>query len=308
MTEFSESLTDPFGGPADPWMAGRTALVTGGGQQSENEPGVGYAICRVFAAHGARVAVLDRDLAAAQRTVDAIEADGGTAVAVVADLLDDEACRRAVEETVAAFGGFDTLVNNVAVGDRAGVFDVTPERFHQLMDLNLTTAWQMTRHAVEVLPAGSAIVNISSVGVRARGPAMVYNLAKAGAGEPHRRRGEHPRRPRHPGELRAGRRHLGGVRRRQHVRGDAGGAQGLVGAGHRGQSLGHRPGHALPLQRARPLGLRPDPVGGRRPEQPSRPASRPAAARRAGDDGAGDHDARGRPGGARMSGARTGSR
>ena len=179
MIEFSESLTDPFGGPADPWMTGRTALVTGGGQQSENEPGVGYAICRVFAAHGARVAVLDRDLTAAQRTVDAIEADGGTAVAVVADLLDDEACRRAVEETVAAFGGFDTLVNNVAVGDRAGVFDVTPERFHQLMDLNLTTAWQMTRHAVEVLPAGSAIVNISSVGVRARGPAMVYNLAKA---------------------------------------------------------------------------------------------------------------------------------
>ena len=179
MSEFSESLTDPFGGPADPWMAGRTALVTGGGQQSENEPGVGYAICRVFAAHGARVAVLDRDLAAAQRTVDAIEADGGTAVAVVADLLDDDACRRAVEETVAAFGGFDTLVNNVAVGDRAGVFEVTPERFHQLMDLNLTTAWQMTRHAVEVLPAGSAIVNISSVGVRARGPGMVYNLAKA---------------------------------------------------------------------------------------------------------------------------------
>ena len=179
MTEFSESLTDPFGGAASPWMAGRTALVTGGGQQSENEPGVGYAICRVFAAHGARGAVLDRDLAAAQRTVDAIEADGGTAVAVVADLLDDEACRRAVEETVAAFGGFDTLVNNVAVGDRAGVFEVTPERFHQLMDLNLTTAWQMTRHAVEVLPAGSAIVNISSVGVRARGPGMVYNLAKA---------------------------------------------------------------------------------------------------------------------------------
>jgi NAD(P)-dependent dehydrogenase (short-subunit alcohol dehydrogenase family) len=179
VTEFSESLTDPFGGAGDPWMAGRTALVTGGGQQSENEPGVGYAICRVFAAHGARVAVLDRDVAAAQRTVDAIEADGGTAVAVVADLLDDEACRRAVEETVAAFGGFDTLVNNVAVGDRAGVFEVTPERFHQLMDLNLTTAWQMTRHAVEVLPAGSAIVNISSVGVRARGPGMVYNLAKA---------------------------------------------------------------------------------------------------------------------------------
>jgi NAD(P)-dependent dehydrogenase (short-subunit alcohol dehydrogenase family) len=180
VTEYSESLTDPFGEAGEPWMAGRTALVTGGGQQSQNEPGVGYAISRVFAAHGARVAVLDRDLAAAQRTVDAIEADGGKAVAVVADLLDDDACKGAVAETVGQFGGFDTLVNNVAVGDRAGIFEVTPERFHQLMDLNLTTAWQMTRHAVEVLPSGSAIVNISSVGVRARGPGMVYNLAKAG--------------------------------------------------------------------------------------------------------------------------------
>jgi NAD(P)-dependent dehydrogenase (short-subunit alcohol dehydrogenase family) len=180
VTEFSESLTDPFGDAGELWMTGRTALVTGGGQQSTKEPGVGYAISRVLAAHGARVAVLDRDLAAAQRTVEAIEGDGGKAIAVVADLLDDDACKRAVEETVGQFGGFDTLVNNVAVGDRAGIFEVTPERFHQLMDLNLTTAWQMTRHAVEVLPSGSAIVNISSVGVRARGPGMVYNLAKAG--------------------------------------------------------------------------------------------------------------------------------
>jgi NAD(P)-dependent dehydrogenase (short-subunit alcohol dehydrogenase family) len=171
-------LDDPFG--TGDWMAGRTALVTGGGQTSDDHPGVGYAISRVFAAHGARVAVLDRDEAAAGKTVQRIEAAGGTAVPVVADLLDDDACKRAVGEVVAAFGGLDTLVNNVAVGDRAGVFDVTPERFHQLMDLNLTTAWQMTRHAVDVLRPGGAVVNISSVGVRARGPAMVYNLAKAG--------------------------------------------------------------------------------------------------------------------------------
>ena len=176
----TDPLLDPFGSPNDPWMTGRAALVTGGGQTSGSEPGVGYAISRVFAAHGAKVAVLDRDAGAAQRTVDRITADGGTAVAVVADVLDDDACRRAVAEAVAALGSLDTLVNNVAVGDRAGIFDVTPERFHQLMDLNLTTAWQVTRHAVEVLPPGSAIVNISSVGVRARGPGMVYNLAKAG--------------------------------------------------------------------------------------------------------------------------------
>jgi NAD(P)-dependent dehydrogenase (short-subunit alcohol dehydrogenase family) len=174
-----DPLSDPFGAAGDPWMTGRTALVTGGGQTGE-EPGVGYAISRVFAAHGAAVAVLDRDPAAADRTVAAITAAGGTAVPVIADVLDDEACRAAVEEAERALGGLDTLVNNVAVGDRAGVFEVTPERFHQLMDLNLTTAWQMTRHAAPRLPRGGAIVNISSVGVRAGGPGMVYNLAKAG--------------------------------------------------------------------------------------------------------------------------------
>lgn len=175
----TDPLTDPFGDAAAPWMAGRAALVTGGGQQSDQEPGVGHAICRTLAAHGARVAVLDRDEAAAQRTVERIEKDGGQAVAVRADLLDDDDCRRAVAETVERLGGLDTLVNNVAVGDRAGVFEVTPGRFHELMDLNLTTAWQITRHAAEVLPRGGAIVNISSVGVRARGPGMVYNLAKS---------------------------------------------------------------------------------------------------------------------------------
>jgi NAD(P)-dependent dehydrogenase (short-subunit alcohol dehydrogenase family) len=175
----TDPLLDPFGDVGAGWMAGRTALVTGGGQQSDTEPGVGYAICRTFAGHGARVAVVDRDVAAARRTVERIEKDGGEAVAVVADLLDDAACERAVRDTAQRLGALDTLVNNVAVGDRAGVFEVTPERFHQLMDLNLTTAWQMTRHAVDVLASGGAIVNISSVGVRARGPGMVYNLAKA---------------------------------------------------------------------------------------------------------------------------------
>ncbi|TFD59758.1 SDR family oxidoreductase [Cryobacterium sp. Hh7] len=160
-------------------MSGRTALVTGGGQNGEL-PGVGYAIARLLAANGARVAVLDRSAEAAQLTVDRIRAAGGEAVAVIADVTDDRECERVIEEVVGHFGVLDTLVNNVASGDRVGIFEVTPERFDQLLDINLKSAWSVTRHAVPVLPPGSAIVNISSVGVRARGPGMPYCVSKAG--------------------------------------------------------------------------------------------------------------------------------
>jgi NAD(P)-dependent dehydrogenase (short-subunit alcohol dehydrogenase family) len=173
-----DPLIDPFTGAGPRWMEGRTALVAGGGQNTAY-PGVGYAICMLLAAHGARVAVLDRDKDAAARTVERITSDGGEAIPVIADVTSDRACADAVAETVAHFGRLDALAHTVAVGDRAGVFEVTPERFDELMDANFTSAWSITRHAVPVLPRGSSIVTISSVGARYRGPGMVYCVAKA---------------------------------------------------------------------------------------------------------------------------------
>lgn len=173
------SFADREPGTDGRWMAGRTALVTGGGLGGP-EGGVGYAIAVLYARHGARVAVLDRDKAAAEATVDAIERDGGTAVTVLADVTDDDACHRAVAETLDRFGGLDTLVNNVASGDRAGLFDVDPGRWDELVEVNLKSAWAMTRHAAPAMTGGGAIVNISSVGTRGSGPGMVYSMAKAG--------------------------------------------------------------------------------------------------------------------------------
>lgn len=172
-----DPLDDPLAGSGS--MAGRRALVTGAGQNGDL-PGVGYAIARVLASRGATVAVLDRSADAAQRTVDKIVAHGGQAVAVVADVTDDAACDAAITEVVEKLGGLDTLVNNVASGDRVGIFEVTPERFAELVQINLMSAWYVTRHSVPHLPAGSSILNISSVGVSARGPGMPYNVTKAG--------------------------------------------------------------------------------------------------------------------------------
>jgi NAD(P)-dependent dehydrogenase (short-subunit alcohol dehydrogenase family) len=174
-----DPMIDPFADASPRWMEGRTAIVTGGGQTTEY-PGVGYAISRVLSRHGARIAVLDIDKEAAERTVEHIAESGGEAISVLVDVTDDRACADAIAEVVDRLGTPDALVNNVAAGDRSGLFDTTPEHYDRLMDINLKSAWSMTRHAVPVLPRGSSIVNISSVGVSRRGPGLVYCVAKAG--------------------------------------------------------------------------------------------------------------------------------
>jgi len=159
------------------WMTGRTALVTGGGGRDGGPGTIGWAVARTFARHGARVAILDRDATAAARTVSQIEAAGGDAIAVIADVTRDEECERAVAAARDEFGGLDTLVNNVAAWSPSELFDVEPDRFDELITLNLKAAWLMTKAAIQVMPAGGAVVNISSVAARRAG--TVYGLGKA---------------------------------------------------------------------------------------------------------------------------------
>ena len=159
------------------WMRGRTALVTGGGGRDGGPGTVGWAVSRLLARHGAAVAVLDRDPVPARRTVEQIENAGGRATAIIADVSDDDECARAVNETRTTLGGLDTLVNNVAAWSPAELFDVEPTQFDELLTANLKTAWQMTRHAVPLMPTGGSIVNIASVAARRAG--TVYGLGKA---------------------------------------------------------------------------------------------------------------------------------
>jgi NAD(P)-dependent dehydrogenase (short-subunit alcohol dehydrogenase family) len=169
------SQTAPFDVEAADWMTGRTAIVTGGGSRGSGDGTVGWAISRLLAGHGAQVGVIDLDPERAERTVSEI---GGAAVAVIADVAKEADCARAVDEVQDALGPVDTLVNNVAAWSPQELFDVEPERFDELFDLNLKTAWLMTRHAAEQMPEGGAIVNISSLA--AQRPGTIYGLAKAG--------------------------------------------------------------------------------------------------------------------------------
>ncbi|MBV9843304.1 MAG: SDR family oxidoreductase [Sphingomonadaceae bacterium] len=162
-------------------LQGRTAIVTGAGSLGAGF-GTGKAIALLFASEGARVALVDLDRDRAEETRAQIAAEGGDSAVVVGSVIDAEDSLRIVAEAVEALGSLDILVNNVGMGAGAGRLEtIDPAAWQRGMDLNIASAFLMTRAAIPALLAGAgkAIVNIASVaGIRAHGSAS-YGPAKA---------------------------------------------------------------------------------------------------------------------------------
>lgn len=155
----------------------KVAIVTGGGRD------IGKSVSLQLAAEGAKVAVNYRsDDAAAKATVAEIEAAGGTAILVQADVTKPEDVRKLVEETVAAFGSRVDVLVNVAGGmvARKTLADMDEAFFDHVMELNLKSAFLVTKAVLPHLGEGSTIVNLSSLAGRdGGGPgASIYATAK----------------------------------------------------------------------------------------------------------------------------------
>jgi NAD(P)-dependent dehydrogenase (short-subunit alcohol dehydrogenase family) len=141
-------------------LVGRVAVVTGGGR------GIGRAIALRLAREGAAVAIAGTRADALDETARAIEAAGGRARAVPADVADEPAVARLMEATVGAFGRLDILVNNAGIaGATAAVADARLEDWERVLAINLTGAFLCAKHAIPHLIAQGAgrIVNITSV-------------------------------------------------------------------------------------------------------------------------------------------------
>lgn len=161
----------------DRLLDGRIAVVTGGGA------GIGGAIARLFAAHGAVLEIAEIDAARGADTVRAIGAEGGEACAHTLDVTDGEAVARFGKEVLGRRGRVDVLVNNVGHYLEALPFrHSTPEHWEALYAVNLRHVFAIT-HAF--LPAmvergGGSIVNLHSVeGLRGYPPDPVYGAFKA---------------------------------------------------------------------------------------------------------------------------------
>jgi 2-keto-3-deoxy-L-fuconate dehydrogenase len=151
---------------------GLAALVTGGAS------GIGLAAARRLAAHGARVAILDRDPAPEQ---------AGGLHAVQADVTDDAAVRAAVADAAQALGGLDILVNNAGVGAIGNVEDNDDAEWHRVLDINLLGMVRVARAALPWLRRAAAekgqaaIVNTSSIAATAGLPQRALYSASKGA-------------------------------------------------------------------------------------------------------------------------------
>ncbi len=157
-------------------LDGKVAVVTGASK------GIGAAIAKHLAAEGAAVVVnYASSKQGADRVVDEIVKQGGTALAVQADVSKKAEIEQLFAKTKKAFGKLDILVNNAGVYEFSPLEDVTEEHFHKHFNLNVLGLLLTTQEAARHFgPEGGSIINISSGASTSAPPgASVYSATKA---------------------------------------------------------------------------------------------------------------------------------
>lgn len=154
----------------------KTYIVTGGGS------GIGKATCARIASEGGRVVVADLDPASAQATVDDITKAGGTAVAAQCDVGKSSDVQAVVAKAVATYGGaIDGIVNDAAMMKFAPVVDIAESDFFAVINTNLGSVFYFCKYGAPHMPAGSSIVNVTSVHAYATSPNVVSYASSKGA-------------------------------------------------------------------------------------------------------------------------------
>ena len=160
-------------------LTGKTAVISGAASQR----GIGRATARLFAEHGARVAILDLDRAAASEA--AASLPGEAHIGLACDVTDRDACRAAAVDALAAFGVADILVNNAGITQPVKFLDIEPSQYDAVLDVSLRGTLYLSQAFIPSMQrrrAGS-IVCMSSVSAQRGGGIFGgphYSAAKAG--------------------------------------------------------------------------------------------------------------------------------
>jgi NAD(P)-dependent dehydrogenase (short-subunit alcohol dehydrogenase family) len=163
-------------------LEGKVAIVTGAGSRPGEGVGNGRAAAILLARAGAKLVLADTASSWAEDTLRMIEAEGGEATVVEADVSKPEDCRRIVETATGRWGRLDVLVNNVGIsGPQGTAEEVDPEAWAHGLLVNVTSMMLMAKYAVPAMRAsgGGSIVNIGSVaGLRGGHPHLLYPTSK----------------------------------------------------------------------------------------------------------------------------------
>lgn len=158
-------------------MDGKTAVVIGAGA------GIGQAVARGCAAHGARVTCADVDVGTAAATAATIEDEGGEATWIGLDILDGAAVEEALDAVVEARGSLDAVICTPGVNVRKPLLDYTDEEFDRVVGLNLKGSLHVLQSAGRIMvdQGSGSLVLFSSIRSRVVEPGQgIYAATKAG--------------------------------------------------------------------------------------------------------------------------------
>ena len=159
-------------------LAGKTAAISG----AASARGIGLATARLFAEHGARVAILDLDEAGARRAAQEL---GEGHIGVACDVTDLEGCKRAARQVLDAFGQLDALINNAGISQPVKTMEITPKDWQRVVDVNMAGVLYLSQAFIPHMRERKrgSIACMSSVSAQRGGGIFGgphYSAAKAG--------------------------------------------------------------------------------------------------------------------------------
>lgn len=157
-------------------LAGKYCVVTGAGK------GIGKAIAKRFLEEeAAGIAILEYDLALAEATAKELDPTGRKVIAIKCNVADSEQVKAAIEQTVAAFGRIDVLVNNAGITRDRIFHKMTDDEWHAVIDVNLNGVYNTCKFVVPMMrqQMSGSIINISSTSLMGNPGQANYAATKA---------------------------------------------------------------------------------------------------------------------------------